>query len=243
MLDRFESPEFELFYFVYFILIVISDISREMAEQSGKTGNPPFRKGSYKDLKERGFFRYVGRNVLLIILAYVVIVFIVFLVGRYLVDFEKIFEGILKGLSDRFVLLLFFGSESFLGLVPVDLFVIWTQKFDNPILYLALLGLLSYAGGIISYGIGLWIARRPRVKAYSERRLKNYIIFIQRWGGAFIIIAALFPFTPFSMVVIAITLFRYPFRKFLLFAVARLARFVIQGVILFDLLNLDAWIL
>ena len=127
-------------------------------------------------------------------------------------------------------------------MIPVDLFVIWTQKFDRPVLWLALLGVISYAGGVISYGIGMWIAGRPRIKAFTERRLKSYIIFIRKWGGAFIVIAALFPFTPFSLVVIAVTLFKYPFRLFLLFAMARLVRFILQGVFFFDLLKLDHWI-
>ncbi len=196
----------------------------------------------YNILKSKGFFRYVGRSVLWIILVYALIVFLVFLVGKYLVDFDGLFKSVITRLSDRFVVLLFFASESFMGLVPVDLFVIWTQKFENPLPYLALLGILSYAGGVISYGIGLWISMWPRVKAYTERRLKNYIGFVRKWGGAFIIIAALFPFTPFSIVVIAVTMFKYPFRLFLIYALARLVRFVIQGVFFFELLDVGSWI-
>jgi uncharacterized membrane protein YdjX (TVP38/TMEM64 family) len=108
-----------------------------------------------------------------------------------------------------------------------------------PVPYLALLGVLSYAGAIISYGIGSWISGMPKVKAFSERRLAAYMDFARKWGGAFIIVAALFPFTPFSMVVIALALLRYPFRPFLLFAMSRLVRFVIQGIIFFDVLELD----
>ncbi|MCK5701610.1 MAG: hypothetical protein KAI29_10670, partial [Cyclobacteriaceae bacterium] len=148
----------------------------------------------------------------------------------------------IERLSDKFVIILFFLSESITGMIPVDLFVIWTQKFESPLLWLALLGILSYTGGVISYGIGLWITRRPRIRAFTERRLKGYMIFVHKWGGAFIVVAALFPFTPFSLVVIALTLFHYPFRNFLFFALARLVRFVIQGIILFDLLKLDNWI-
>jgi len=198
---------------------------------------------SMKSLKERGFFRYVGQSVGLIILVYILVVLIVFLIGRYLVDFEAFFNGIIDRLSDRFVILLFFASESFTGMIPVDLFVLWAQKFDSPLPWLALLGALSYTGGIISYGIGRWISGRPRIKAFTERRLSGYISFVRKWGGAFIIIAALFPFTPFSLVVIAITLFQYPFRSFLLFGIARLFRFVLQGVFFFDLLKLDHWII
>lgn len=185
----------------------------------------------------------MGRNVLLIIGVYAVLVLIVFLIAKYLVDFNTLFSAIIERLSDKFVLLLFFGSESFTGMIPVDLFVVWTQKFDKPLPYLALLGILSYTGGVISYGIGLWISRWPKVKAFTQRRLHKYIDFVRKWGAAFIVIAALFPFTPFSLVVIAITMLKYPFRLFLLFALTRLVRFVIQGVFFFDLLKVDTWIL
>ena len=196
----------------------------------------------YKKLKAKGFFKYVGKNVLLILLVYAFIIFLVFLIGKYLVDFNGFFNVFIERLSDQFVILLFFVSESFMGMIPVDLFVIWAQKFEHPMPYLALLGILSYAGGVISYGIGLWISSRPKIKLFTERRLKNYIGFIRKWGGAFIVIAALFPFTPFSLVVIAITMLKYPFRLFLLFALTRLVRFVLQGIFFFDLLKIDSWI-
>jgi hypothetical protein len=43
------------------------------------------------------------------------------------------------------------------------------------------------------------------------------------------------------MVVIALTLLRYPFKPFLVFALSRLVRFVLQGIIFFNMLNVDAW--
>lgn len=216
---------------------MIDDPVETIVKESG------FRwKKSLASLRKRGFFRFIGRSVLLSLSVYILLIAIVFLLGKYLVDFNAFFGGIIENLSDRFVILLFFISESFTGMIPVDLFVIWTQKFESPLFWLALLGILSYTGGVISYGIGLWIATRPRIKAFTERRLKGYMTFVHRWGGAFIVIAALFPFTPFSLVVIALTLFHYPFRNFLLFALARLVRFVLQGIILFDLLKLDNWI-
>ena len=198
---------------------------------------------AYNNLRKKGFFSYIGKNLLLILLVYALVVLIVYLVGKYLVDYDALFGGLLENLSTRFVLLLFFASESFTGMIPVDLFVIWAQKFASPLPWLALLGILSYAGGVISYGIGKWIATRPRIKTFTEKRLVKYMDFVHKWGGAFIIIAALLPFTPFSLVVIAVTLFRFPFRLFLLFALARLVRFVLQGIFFFDLLKVDLWIL
>lgn len=211
------------------------------------TNDPGKSRSKIKDLylhyKERGLYRYVGWNVLKIIFFYAIFVVIIYFVGKYLLDYNKIFQSVLSRLSDRTTLIVFFLSESFLGLVPVDLFVIWTLKFEQPMIYLAILGILSYAGGIISYFIGVWISGMPKVKAYTEKRLEDYIKFTRKWGGAFIVIAALFPFSPFSMVTIAVTLLHYPFKRFLLFGLARLVRFVLQGMVFFNLLNVDAWII
>lgn len=193
--------------------------------------------------KERGFIKYVGVNATKIVLAYSLFVLLIYLIGKHLIDYEKIFAYFSENMSDLFVLALFFVSESFLGLVPVDLFVLWSVKHPSPLIFLAILGIVSYIGSIISYGIGLYFASRPRIKAYSEKKLQNYITFVRKWGGAFIIIAALFPFTPFSMVTIAVSLLRYPFRLFVLFAITRLVRFVLQGIIFFNILNIDNWIL
>jgi len=204
---------------------------------------PRTLKGWYTYYKEKGFIRYVGLNILKIIFAYSLFVLLIFLVGKYLIDYERIFTFFTENMKDSFVLILFFCSESFLGLVPVDLFVLWSVKHESPIIFLTILGVLSYIGGIISYGIGLWFATRPRIKAYIEKKLQKYISFVKRWGGAFIIIAALFPFTPFSTVTIAVSLFRYPFRLYVIFALTRLVRFVLQGVIFFNILNIDSWIL
>ena len=192
--------------------------------------------------KSKGLYKFIGLNILKIVLVYTFLIILLILIGKYLLDFGPIFQFSINNFSDKLVLIIFFISESFLGLVPVDLFMIWTTKFKHPISYLFLLGVLSYVGGIISYQIGYWISKRKKIKAYTEKMLQKYILFIQKWGGAFIIIAALFPFSPFSLVTIAVSVFRYPFKKFLIYGTSRLIRFVVQGVIFFDLLDLDTWV-
>ncbi len=176
-----------------------------------------------------------------IIIIYTLVIVPLVLIAKKYINFEPFFQYIFDNLSDGFVLLLFLASESFLGMIPPDLFVIWTGKFRSPFLFLFILGLLSYTGGVISYYIGHWLSNRPKIKTYTERALNKYIILVRKWGGAFIIIAALFPFSPYSMVVIAVSLLKYPFRYFLLFGIARIVRFLVQGVFYLNILNLDTF--
>ncbi len=197
----------------------------------------------HESYKAKGLYKYIGVNAIKIVFFYSLFIVLMYLAGKYLFDLKSIMAFLVNSLPDVWVLILFFVSESFLGLVPVDLFVFWSMKFQTPLLMLAFLGGISYLGGIISYHIGLWLSSRPKIKVYTEKKLDNYIKFVKKWGGAFIVIAALFPFSPFSMVVIALSLLKYPYKRFLILALSRLVRFVLQGIIFFDFLNVDSWLL
>lgn len=176
-----------------------------------------------------------------IIIIYFMVMVPLILLFKYFVDLNPLFHYIVSHLSDGFILLVFLLSESFLGMIPPDIFVIWTGKFSSPMLFIVLLGILSYIGGIISYLIGNWLSTRPKINAYSERALNKYIVLARKWGGAFIIISALFPFSPFSMVVIAVSLLKYPFRLYMFFGISRIFRFVIQGIFYLKIFNLDTF--
>lgn len=189
--------------------------------------------------KGEGVYGYMWKTALKIIGIYLLIMIPAVLAGKYLIDFNAIFIFITERFSDMLVFTVFFISESFMGMIPPDLFVIWATKFDSPLLIMTILGVLSYIGGAISYFIGYWLLKNKRIKAYSERVLDKYMIQVRKWGGAFIIISALFPFSPFSLVVIAASIFKYPFRMFLLFGLSRIARFVIQGILYLNMFKID----
>ncbi len=197
--------------------------------------------GKHQRNMDQGVYDYMWWTGLKIILIYFAAMVPLILLFRYLIDLNPVFKYIVDNLSDEFVLLVFLLSESFLGLIPPDIFIIWTAKFSSPFLFIILLGMLSYTGGIFSFFIGKWLSSRPKIKAYSERALNKYILLSRKWGGAFIIISALFPFSPFSMVVIAVSLLKYPFNRYLFFGISRVIRFIIQGVFYLKILNLDTF--
>jgi membrane protein YqaA with SNARE-associated domain len=198
-------------------------------------------KGCHLSNKKKGLYAYMGWSALKIVAIYAIIIVAVVLTARNLIDFNLIYQNIFQNHSKEFIIGIFFISESFLGMIPPDLFVIWSSKFNAPLLLLILLGFLSYMGGAVSYLIGYWFSNRPVIKSYTERVLYRYILFFRKWGGAFIIIAALFPFSPFSLVIMAVSLLRYPFKYYLLFGIARIARFLIQGIFYLNIFNIDTF--
>jgi len=189
---------------------------------------------------KKGVYGYMWKTGLKIMVIYLAIMIPAVLIGKYLIDFDAIFKYITTRFQDWFVLTIFLISESLLGMIPPDFFVIWSAKFTSPMLMLTSLGVLSYAGGAIAYLIGYLLLKRKRIKAYSERVFSKYIGMVRKWGGAFIVISALFPFSPFSMVVIAVSLFKYPFKLYLLYGLSRIIRFIIQGVFYLGVLNIGS---
>jgi membrane protein YqaA with SNARE-associated domain len=190
--------------------------------------------------KKKGLYDYMWWSVLKIVAIYIIIVIPLILIAKHLLDFDSIFSTITKNFSDASVLIIFFISESFLGMIPPDIFMIWATKFHSPFLILTILGILSYIGGAISYLIGYRLSKVPKITAYTERRLEGYILLTRKWGGAFIVLAALFPFSPLSLVVIAVGLLKYPFKLYLLFGLSRIVRFVFQGLLYSGLFHLDS---
>jgi len=196
--------------------------------------------GHHQDNKSRGVYGYMWWTSLKIAALYFIIVIPIVLIGKSLIDFNGIFSYVTENLPDTYVLGIFFISESFLGMIPPDIFMIWATKFSSPFLILTILGILSYTGGAISCQIGYWLSKRPKIKTYTENRLEKYILLTRKWGGAFIIIAALFPFSPFSMVAIAAGLLKYPFKLYFLFGISRIVRFLFQGFIYSGIFHPDS---
>ena len=196
-------------------------------------------KVQHRSNKQKGVYGYMIRTAVKIVVIYALILTPFILAGKYLIDFKAIFTYITDHVSDLMVFVIFTISESFLGMIPPDLFVIWSGKFNSPMVFLTLFGVLSYLGGMLSYLIGYGLTKTKKVKALSERVLNNYISMVRKWGGAFIIISALFPLSPFSMVVIAVSLFKYPFKLYLLFGLSRIVRFIAQGILYLNMLNMD----
>jgi len=196
-------------------------------------------KGTHLKNKKGGLYDYMWWSVLKIIALYILLFVPLILLAKHFIDFESIFGNVTEHFSDGSVLLIFFISESFLGMIPPDIFMIWATKFDSPFLILMILGILSYVGSVISYQIGYGLSRIPRINTYIEHKLEKYILLTRKWGGAFIIIAALFPFSPLSIVVIAVGMLKYPFKLFLLFGLSRIVRFLFQGFLYSGLFHLD----
>jgi membrane protein YqaA with SNARE-associated domain len=191
------------------------------------------------DNKAKGSYAYLARTLAITLLKVIPVIAIIIIAGKYIIDFRPFFDNFMNEAPNGMIFLVFLVSESTLGMIPPDFFVIWSNKFDSPYAILAILGVLSYIGGMLAYLIGYWLWKRPKIRSFSDRILAKNVAKIRKWGGVAIIASAIAPLSPFPLVVIAASLFRYPFSLYLIYGIIRIVRFILQGLLYLELLNMS----
>lgn len=194
------------------------------------------RRLTHEYFKRKGHYRFMGKGALRLLLGLLALGLLVFLFNRYVIDVNAALQGLFKDLSDREVMGLFFTSECFLGLLPIDVFVAWGSSQSQPVLYIALLGGLSYIGGSISFIEGRLIGRSPRLQAWLLRKYRKQWESFLRFGWLFVTVAAITPI-PFAPVSIVAGMLGMSPRIFFLAALSRLARFGLYGLVIYQILN------
>ncbi|SDX39827.1 YqaA family protein [Aequorivita viscosa] len=184
--------------------------------------------------KYTGFYSFVGQSLKKSIIPILAVVGVLILLNAYVIDFGAFFTYVTENYAPLNILIVFLASESLLGLVPPEIFIAWSHKMPQPILYLSLLALLSYIGGIISYFIGRWIFTIPKVYAYLEGSMKKHLKHIRKWGGFLIVVGALLPI-PYSMTSMAAGMIQYKFTNYLMFGLLRFVRFYLYALAIFNL--------
>ncbi|MFL2567567.1 MAG: YqaA family protein [Flavobacteriales bacterium] len=168
---------------------------------------------------------------------FMIVIFVLLLmaVNYFITDINLLLNNIFETYSPKIIVLSFFISESILGLIPPEIFILWTSKSDSPILFLFAIASASYLGGIVSYFIGMRISLMPAVRKHIERKIKQHIINLRKWGGVFIVLGAISPI-PHSIVSIGAGLINYKFKYYLLWSLFRYLRFVVYFLIILQVL-------
>lgn len=183
-----------------------------------------------------GFYQFIGQNLKKASIPFGLLLGLVLFLEYYVLDFHTLFHETTRAYSSLSLFLLFFASESFLGLIPPELFIAWVKTLPDPKLNLTILAFLSYAGGCTSYFIGKTILTIPSIKKAIDSKMNKHITNLRKWGGFLIIVGALLPI-PFSMVSMASGIINYSFKKYLLFGLFRFLRFYLFALAIFNIMN------
>lgn len=186
--------------------------------------------------KYTGFYAFIWENTKKALLPLAIIIGILLYINYKVMSINEMLLYVTQNFSDFSIFTLFFVSESFLGLLPPDIFIAWTKNTDSPLLYLSLLAILSFLGGVISYYKGRTLLLIPKINNYLEGRMTKHIKNMQKWGGFLIAVGALLPL-PFAIACLAAGMIRFPQKQFFLFASLRVFRFVIYGFAIYSALS------
>ncbi len=181
--------------------------------------------------KRTGLYKFMGQIIIKLLVIIAIIVGIVLLLNHFF-NLSQIIEDYIFSHDTPGVLTLFLISETVLGWIPPDLFIMWSDKFNAPLLWLTILGTISYVGGMNAYFIGKIALKFPRFRRWLENRNAVFFERIRKWGGIIIILAALFPL-PFATTTLAAGMVKYPLKQTLIFGLSRYIRFYLYGAMIF----------
>lgn len=168
-------------------------------------------------------------------LIYMVIIIVLFIIVKN--QFGEEWESWLEPLRERPLVMfsIFFGSETIIGLLPPEFFIIWSldDEVKKYLVYVILLTMISFTGGMINYALGRMVLKFRGFRRLFVRVLKKYTPLYQKWGGVIIIISA-FTHLPFAAVSLVSGTMKFPFYKYILFASSRFLRFAIYAWIIWQ---------
>ncbi|NNC50630.1 MAG: short-chain dehydrogenase [Flaviramulus sp.] len=181
-----------------------------------------------------GFYKFVWDAIKKASPYIIAVIGLVYLINSFF-DINKALTQLTEILPAYGVLSFFFVSETLLGLVPPEIFIAWAGKMYSPWFYLAILAVLSYTGGLVSYWMGRSITKIPSVHNYIEVKMEKQLKNSKKWGGFLIMVGAVLPL-PFSIACMAAGIIEFPFKNVLLYGSLRFVRYIIYGLIIFNVL-------
>lgn len=184
-----------------------------------------------------GLYRFLLVNIIKTIIYVVLFVLAAWFIQRYILDVELLFNQVMFKLDTWMMLLIFFVSESLMGIIPPDLFVIWAGEFKYPWIMVTILGLLSTAGGVVAYYIGVGLQNVKWFYKIVYIRWESWFVKMKKWGGIFIVLAAILPI-PYSLVCALAGLINFRYKLFLILNLTRIARFYLFAAMLFKAISL-----
>jgi hypothetical protein len=183
----------------------------------------------------KGFYKFLGGITAKFALIAGFVLLGMALFEAYTPGIAYYFAQFTEVVAREWVLTFFFVSETFLGLIPPDLFIVWADQFSTPYLMVGVLALLSYFAGLLSYYLGLRLIRWERLSDYVNGKFGKHFAMLRNWGGFLIVVAALFPI-PFSTMCMGAGMLKYSFRSLAILGTFRILRFFVYALFIFQMI-------
>lgn len=161
-------------------------------------------------------------------------IIVAFILFNHYVDIET--SAYLMSLGDNpgIIFLIYFLSEIIVGIIPPEMFMMWSLELTqgrNYILDVSLLASISYLAGTSTYYFGRYFHQTVPYRYLRRRYLQKFEGKVQQFGGFLLFVAAITP-VPYSGICMLMGAVNYSQRNFFLITIFRLVRFAVYGYIM-----------
>lgn len=171
--------------------------------------------------------KFLIRNLAKGLLWLMIIVGIVLFVSSVFDDVH--YDKYLAPIYDQpfWVFLVFLVSEIIFGIIPPEIFMMWAAHLQDISFYIftiVIFSVFSYSAGIVGFFFGKYLYKTGVYEFLRKHILKDYIKYLNKFGGFLIIVASLTPL-PYSAISMLVGTVNFSFKKFLAYSLFRFARF------------------
>lgn len=139
------------------------------------------------------------------------------------------------------VLSLFVLSEILFGIIPPEIFMLWSLETGMIGPYfpsIGILSLISYGAGYLNFSLGRWIRDKNWINRTRFPRLKKYSLLFEKFGGYLVVVASLTPL-PFSAISLLSGVGGLVPKNYLLLSLFRILRYFLYAFVLTGIENLE----
>ncbi|MCS5491792.1 hypothetical protein [Algoriphagus limi] len=132
------------------------------------------------------------------------------------------------------VMTVFIGSEILFGIIPPEIFMLWSLETGliGPYFWsIGLLSVISYAAGYLNFNIGLTINHRSNILKSKTKFVQKYLDLFKRFGAFMVIVASISPL-PFSLIALLGGTAGLEKRKYYLYSLFRILRYFAYAYVL-----------
>lgn len=178
---------------------------------------------------------FLIRNILKGFLYLAVLIVIFFLIKSYFSEHERmewfgrIYDNVLLVMS------VFVASEILFGIIPPEVFMLWslqTGLIGSYFTSIGLLSIISYLAGFTNFTIGVFAKDKRKILNSRKKIVQKYRMLFQKYGTHLIIVACVSPL-PFSAISLLAGAGGMDKAKYLLYSLLRIVRFFVYAYILY----------
>lgn len=180
--------------------------------------------------------RFLIRNILRGFLYLGILVALFFLIRNALSEDERMewFGAIYN--NTYLVMMVFVGSEILFGIIPPEIFMLWSLEtgWIGPyFLSIGILSVISYAAGYFNFNAGRLIKRNSGFLKSRNKFVRKYMKLFEQYGAFLIIVASVSPL-PFSAIALLSGAGGLERSTYLKYSLLRIVRFFVYAYILWQ---------